>query len=275
MYTTKIVFGSLLRILYHTGWNHVDCQPSTDRPATEELKCSRNRARRRQRPSNNTFKVWQNLPPFGGRPIGSAVEVLLTKVVNWQYWYSPIVVFFVAAAVSRWEPAALSVSVSYSQREYYLFCRVIRCRVPSSYAAFQKSKHSFHWEKVIQHIFLIIDCMELNPSTNSTNILSIVYLPYTSSSSTTCSKHLRDQWRNHYLSFPCLSWAQGALVIAIYPNRRPAEHCSGHIWRGVVNKTITIHLSFLHVRETWAAAIVDRDMVLSGNWNIICWAWWF
>jgi hypothetical protein len=41
-----------------------------------------------------------------------------------------------------------SVSVDtalYSQQEYYLFCRVIRYRVPSSYAALKKSKlNSFH-----------------------------------------------------------------------------------------------------------------------------------
>jgi hypothetical protein len=28
------------------------------------------------------FKVWQNLAPFGSKPIGGAVEVLLTKVIN-------------------------------------------------------------------------------------------------------------------------------------------------------------------------------------------------
>ncbi len=46
------------------------------------------------------FEVWQNLAPFGGRPIGSTVEALLTKVVNRQSSVSPVVVFFVAAAVS-------------------------------------------------------------------------------------------------------------------------------------------------------------------------------
>jgi hypothetical protein len=54
-------------------------------------------------------------------------------------------------------------------------------------------------------------------------------------------------------------------VIAIHLNRRPAEHCSGQIWSGVVNKTILIPSSFLHVQETRAAAIVDRDRVLHGN----------
>jgi hypothetical protein len=28
------------------------------------------------------FEVWQNSAPFGGRPIGGAVEALLTKVIN-------------------------------------------------------------------------------------------------------------------------------------------------------------------------------------------------
>jgi hypothetical protein len=37
------------------------------------------------------LKVRQNLAPFGGRPINNAVEVLLTKVVNWQLSVSPIV----------------------------------------------------------------------------------------------------------------------------------------------------------------------------------------
>jgi hypothetical protein len=39
------------------------------------------------------FEVWQNLAPFGGRLIGGAVEVLLTKVVNWQWSVLAIVVF--------------------------------------------------------------------------------------------------------------------------------------------------------------------------------------
>jgi hypothetical protein len=39
------------------------------------------------------FKVWQNSAPFGGKPIGSAVEALLTKVVNQQLSVSPIVDF--------------------------------------------------------------------------------------------------------------------------------------------------------------------------------------
>jgi hypothetical protein len=46
------------------------------------------------------FEVWQNLAPFSGRPISGAVEALLTKVVNQRLSVSPIVVFFVANAVS-------------------------------------------------------------------------------------------------------------------------------------------------------------------------------
>jgi hypothetical protein len=77
-------------------------QPMTNnqRPTTEELKYSRDRAWRHQRPTNNLLEVWQNLAPFSSRPISSAVEALLTKVVNWQSSVSPIVVIFVAAAVS-------------------------------------------------------------------------------------------------------------------------------------------------------------------------------
>jgi hypothetical protein len=57
------------------------------------------------------FEVWQNLAPFGSRPISSAVEVLLTKVVNQQSSVSLIVEFFVAAAVSISRP------IGYSQRD--------------------------------------------------------------------------------------------------------------------------------------------------------------
>jgi hypothetical protein len=46
------------------------------------------------------LKVWQNLAPFGGRLIGGAVEVLLTKLANLQLSVLLIVVFFVAAAVT-------------------------------------------------------------------------------------------------------------------------------------------------------------------------------
>jgi hypothetical protein len=73
---------------------------NNQQPTAEELKYSRKRARRHQRPTNNLLEVWQNLAPFGSRPIGSAVEALLTKIVNWQLSVLPIVDFFVAAAVS-------------------------------------------------------------------------------------------------------------------------------------------------------------------------------
>jgi hypothetical protein len=49
------------------------------------------------------LEVLQNLAIFGGRPIGRAVEVLLTQVIDWQSSVLPIVVSFVAprrAAVS-------------------------------------------------------------------------------------------------------------------------------------------------------------------------------
>ncbi len=61
-----------------------DQQPTNDRwLATEELKYSRNRVWRHWCPTNNMFEVWQTSAPFGGRPIGGAVEALLPKVVNW------------------------------------------------------------------------------------------------------------------------------------------------------------------------------------------------
>jgi hypothetical protein len=53
------------------------------------------------------FEVWQNLATFGSRPIGSAIEVLLTKVVNWQLSVSPIV-FFVAANFGTSRPNGYS-----------------------------------------------------------------------------------------------------------------------------------------------------------------------
>jgi hypothetical protein len=46
------------------------------------------------------FEVWQNLAPFGGRPISGAVEALLTKVVYQQLSLLLIVFSFIAAAVS-------------------------------------------------------------------------------------------------------------------------------------------------------------------------------
>jgi hypothetical protein len=68
-----------------------DQQPTTDdqrptnddQPAAEELKYSQDRAWQHQRPTYNMFKVWQNSAPFDSRPIGNAVEALLTKAVNW------------------------------------------------------------------------------------------------------------------------------------------------------------------------------------------------
>jgi hypothetical protein len=39
------------------------------------------------------LEVWQNLAIFSGRPIGGAVEVLLTKVINLQLSVLPIDVF--------------------------------------------------------------------------------------------------------------------------------------------------------------------------------------
>jgi hypothetical protein len=76
------------------------CGLSADqRLAAEELKYILDGARQRQRPTNNMFGVWQNLAPFGGRPIGGTIEVLLTKVNNQQYCRLLIPVFFVAAAL--------------------------------------------------------------------------------------------------------------------------------------------------------------------------------
>jgi hypothetical protein len=76
-------------------------QLTTDQQMTaEELNYSRDWAWRHQRPTNNMWEVWQNLAIFGGRPTSAAVETLLTKFVNWQSSVLPIVVFFVAAAVS-------------------------------------------------------------------------------------------------------------------------------------------------------------------------------
>ncbi len=61
--------------------------PTTDQPTdqptnrltTEELKYSCNTARRRCCPTNNLLEVWQNSAPFGGRPIGAAVEALFWR----------------------------------------------------------------------------------------------------------------------------------------------------------------------------------------------------
>jgi hypothetical protein len=45
------------------------------------------------------LKVWQNSAPIGGRPISGAIELLLTKAVNWQLSVLPIIAFIVVAAV--------------------------------------------------------------------------------------------------------------------------------------------------------------------------------
>jgi hypothetical protein len=50
------------------------------------------------------FKVWQNLAPFGSRPIRGAIEALMTKFVNWQSSVLLIVVVFVTADNSVMTP---------------------------------------------------------------------------------------------------------------------------------------------------------------------------
>jgi hypothetical protein len=77
-----------------------DQQPTANdqRPLTEEFQYSRHSAQQHQRPTNNMLELWQNLAPFGDRPIGGAVEALLTNVVNRQSSVSPIVIFFETAA---------------------------------------------------------------------------------------------------------------------------------------------------------------------------------
>jgi hypothetical protein len=54
------------------------------------------------------LEVWKNLASYDSRPIGSAVEVLLTKVVNRQSAVLLIVFFFVAATVSVSRPNGYS-----------------------------------------------------------------------------------------------------------------------------------------------------------------------
>jgi hypothetical protein len=62
-------------------------QPTTNQPTdhptdgltAEESKFTRNRVQRSCRPTNNLLEVWQNLPPFGGRLIGAAVEALFWR----------------------------------------------------------------------------------------------------------------------------------------------------------------------------------------------------
>jgi hypothetical protein len=62
----------------YCGLSTNDQQPMT----TEDLQYSHDRAWWCQHPTNNMFEEWQNLAPFGGRPIGGTIEALLTKVVN-------------------------------------------------------------------------------------------------------------------------------------------------------------------------------------------------
>jgi hypothetical protein len=50
----------------------------TNQSTAEELKYRCNMARGL---CHAMFQVWQNLAPFGGRPIGGAVEALLTKTL--------------------------------------------------------------------------------------------------------------------------------------------------------------------------------------------------
>jgi hypothetical protein len=47
-------------------------------------------------PHYNLLEVWQNLAPFGSRPIDSTIEALLTKVVNWRSSVLLIVEYFVS-----------------------------------------------------------------------------------------------------------------------------------------------------------------------------------
>jgi hypothetical protein len=72
-------------------------QRPTNQLTAEELKYSRHRARQRLRPTNNLLEVWQNLAPFGGRPINAVVEALLTKAINQQssgiQQYRPLLFF--------------------------------------------------------------------------------------------------------------------------------------------------------------------------------------
>jgi hypothetical protein len=70
---------------------------NNQQPLTEELKYSHHSAQQHQCPTNNMVKVWQNLALFDGRPIGGAVEALLTKVITRQLSVSLIVVFFATA----------------------------------------------------------------------------------------------------------------------------------------------------------------------------------
>ncbi len=79
-------------------------------PTAEEFNYSSNMPWQHWRPSDNMFKVWQNLAPSGGRPLGGTNEVLLTKFINRRSSISPIVIFFVANTTKWcWEYHTLSV----------------------------------------------------------------------------------------------------------------------------------------------------------------------
>ncbi len=84
-------------------------------------------------------------------------------------------------------------------------------------------------------------------------------------------RKVRDLLRN---KFSCTGTVRALqhVRIAIRLNRRPAEHCCGQIWRGVVSDVILIPTIFLQVRETRSTAPVDCDMVLHRNSIVICWA---
>ncbi len=77
-----------------------DRRPTTNWLTAEELKYSRHSAQGHLCPTNNMFEVWQNSAPFGGRPIGAAVEALLTKFVNWWSSVLLIVVFLKLLLIS-------------------------------------------------------------------------------------------------------------------------------------------------------------------------------
>jgi hypothetical protein len=67
---------------------------TNNRPTAEEqLNYSGDRARRHQRLTNNLLEVWQNSAIFGGRPIGGAIEALLTKVVTGNCQYCQLLFF--------------------------------------------------------------------------------------------------------------------------------------------------------------------------------------
>ncbi len=72
---------------------------TTDQPATDELKYSQDRAWRHPRTTKNLLEVWQNLA-IGGRPIGGAVEALLTKVVINGWWPLGAVPFHLPSPVT-------------------------------------------------------------------------------------------------------------------------------------------------------------------------------